>query len=55
LSSLELQLDKAKAADRTAISNALKTLKGQPAYQAADDVTKVKMEKEKKDEVVAKR
>lgn len=55
MSDLELQLDKAKAADRTAISNALKTLKGQPAYQAVDDATKAKMEEGKKNEVVAKR
>jgi len=51
----ELRIQKAKAADRVAVSQAIKTLKDSPAYMAASKNTQTEMEEQKKQEVVARR
>ena len=52
LSTAEITIEKAKAADRVAISWAIKTLKNSSAYIAASNNNKLKMEEDKKEEVV---
>ena len=49
----ELKIQKAKAADRVAISQAIKTLKDLPAYMAASTNIQTEMEEQKRQEVVA--
>ena len=51
----ELRIEKAKIADRVAISQALKTLKDSPAYMAASKFNQSAMEEQKRNEVVARR
>jgi|HubBroStandDraft_2_1064218.scaffolds.fasta_scaffold421718_3 hypothetical protein len=55
LSTAEITIEKAKAADRVAISQAIKTLKNSSAYMAASNKNKLKMEEDKKEEVVNRR
>jgi hypothetical protein len=55
LSAADIALEKAKAADRVAISQAIKAMKNSPAYIAASNSNKEKMEEEKREEVVNKR
>jgi hypothetical protein len=51
----ELKLEKAKAAGRVAISQALKALKDSPAYKAASKSSQIILEEEKRREVVDRR
>jgi hypothetical protein len=55
LTLLEQRVEKAKAADRTAISTALRALKKSSDYIAANEDRKKEMEEAKKKEVVQKR
>ena len=55
LSAAEITLEKARTANCVAISQALKLLKNSSAYTAASKNDKLKMEEEKKTEVVNRR
>jgi hypothetical protein len=55
LSTAEIIIEKAKAADRVVISQAIKMLKNLSAYMAASNKNKLKMEEDKKEEVVNRR
>jgi len=55
LSAAEITIEKAKVADRVAISQAIKTLKDSSAYMVASNKNKLKMEEDKKEEVVNRR
>ena len=50
-----MALEKAKAADHVTISQAIQAMKNSPAYIAASNSNKEKMEEEKREEVVNKR
>ena len=50
----KLKIEKAKIADRVAISQALKTLKDSPAYMAASKLNQSVIEEQKRNEVVAR-
>ena len=55
LSTAEITIEKAKVADRIAISQAIKTLNDSSAYMAASNKNKLKMEEDKKEEVMNRR